>query len=293
MGQHGAFHNDAKIKLLALADAEKGSNRGWATDATEAERLECAQKYGLSVGFVTLLSMSSRAPYLEGSAIFLRDTLSQIEPGTDTDAILYDWFKRVWSNPKQDVSSHLSEGAVASAAMAIIDLLDVSRDREIPKREWRAARNSLLACAKEVGAEAASYARVVVAMAWDMKTMPGVASDVWLAWERAHEDTLGLAAGWPKDRQDEVTEHYRAAMRKAQLGLSRFDETATVEERQAYEVALKEASDRELDDAGHRQEFEGLMAYWQSGIVDQFHAWRADALDTIKSAAQAVGQKTA
>lgn len=292
MSRTGAFHNEASVKASAMQDAATGTHRGWATDATEVERADCAETFGLSNGLVTLLSMSSRAPYLEGSCDFLRDTLAHIEPGADTDAILRHWFTVVWSDSVHGVALYLPEGEVKEAAQAIVRMVEKSGHTAIARPEWRAARSALLAAITVTTPEAAAYARVVTAMAWDMSAMSGVAADVWLAWERANEEKIGLAAGWPKSLQDEVTEHYRASLREAQQQVPPIAEDATAQERQAREIALKNAADAALEQSGHRAQWDALMAYWQSGVVDHFMAWREHALDTIKSAAYEGSQST-
>ncbi|MNU29740.1 hypothetical protein D3C71_182170 [compost metagenome] len=286
MSGAGAFRNDEAVKARALDDAAAGAHRGWATDATDADRQACAEAFGLTVGLVTLLSMSSRAPYLDGSCAFLRDALDDIRPGADLDRLLRRWMASVWTDPDYGIEGRLPGGAARDAAQAVVDLVRRSMGAPVARPEWRAARNALLAAMKDVPPAPAAFARVAAAMAWDLDAMPGVASDVWLAWDRAYEEEMGLAAGWPKSVQDEVTESYRACMREGYGAAPALAENAGEAAREAHEAAVRAATDRALEASGQGERWKALTAYWQSGVVENMGAWREHALGTIRAEAR-------
>ncbi|MGH7019394.1 MAG: hypothetical protein ACREEY_05925 [Brevundimonas sp.] len=237
--------------------------------------------------------MASLAPYMDGSCTYLRDVLGDIRPGADLDLLIRRWMVNAWTDPNFGGAGRLPEGPAQDAARVVMALVERASQGTVARSEWRSARNALLAAMKDLPPASAGFARVAAAMAWDLDAMPGVAADVWLAWDRAYEEELGQAAGWPKALQDEVTEIYRACNREGYAAAPPLSEGADDAERQAHEAVVQAGTNSALEASGEGERWRTLMAYWGGGVVEKMSAWREHALGTIRTAVEKDGRVAA
>jgi len=284
----GAFNKDEALKAAALSDLSSGGHRGWATDATDEERDACVTTFGLTRSFVNLLSMASRAPYMDGSSAYLKTVLAGVEPGANLDRGVRGWMIAVWKDPRYGAATRIEGSGILAPAREVIGLVERSLVEEVARNAWRPSRNALLAALKEADPIMAGYGRVVAAMAWDLNAMPGVGADVWLAWERAIEGEVGHEGGWPPAQQEEVLELYRGAMREANAAVSALEEVPQ-SERTAREAAVQAELDRRLASSSLGERWKNLMAFWQGGGIERLQTWRSHGLETLREAFQAGG----
>lgn len=288
MSGSGAFRGDPGLKERACADAGDCLHPGWHAAASESDRAACAAAFGLSVAFLNLMATAARPPFMEGSGAFLRETLEGVEPGADLDRLVREWMLRVWSDPDRGAGRKLAHTSAFEPASQIVEQVRANGARPVSRAEWRRLRSILLATLVDLRPDTTGYARVVAAMAWDPALTPGLASDVWTAWERASVGEVDLAHGWDQPLQDALTESLRHAMRETYAAFGPLDDGASSEDQATREVESQARVDAIMVQSGTAERWKALRAHWDDHISPFFPAWRTAAMGTIVAAAQGV-----
>lgn len=278
MIEGGAFHNDPALKARAIADAEAEAHAGWSITATPEEREALAQAYGLTSNFLSLIV--SPRPMRQSRAAFIKEALEACEPGVDPDALVRDWMLAVWADPEIGAGTRLQGSAAWPAAEAIIALVGSKPSAAVSRQAWRQARNALISV-KDLPPAAAAYATVATSMAWDPASTPTLAGDVWIAWEQAAIEEVGLSAGWPKSRENPLMEAVRACHRQV---YEECGQPTEGESRAEHEARVSARLDLAMAAAGIAEEMEAFTTVGETVMAPAFMAWAPQAQATILEA---------
>ncbi|HEX7855044.1 MAG TPA: hypothetical protein VF503_15245 [Sphingobium sp.] len=134
-------------------------------------------------------------------------------------------------------------------AIRILDLHRQSTSDDVSRAEWRDARKRLNASAKLLPSEAQAWAAVVEAMAWDIKSAPGVVADVVIACDVLVQIRSDRDVGWTEEC---AAEFQRLQMECITAAAASFGfKPNNVPPDQRHDVRAK--FERLWDDAGHRK----------------------------------------
>ena len=264
-----AFKGDAAVKAAALADAGMARHAGWSIIANDEERAACGDTFGLALSFVNLLSVAFKVPHGDASQKKLQRALSLVATGVDTNALVQRWALSLWNHKEHGIQQKLENTSPHGPAKEIIRLVEISAGAPVARDAWRQARSDLNRAAAQ-SPEMAPYTDVIAAMAWDLNTTPRATTDIWNAWSYLPKAVSDVAAGWTKDKEDEVLEELRRVMTLAygELGA----EPDGTEAAAAYKERHKNFMDARMVESGYAKPLADWLTH-ADGIRPRLFSW--------------------
>nr|WP_295105808.1 hypothetical protein [uncultured Caulobacter sp.] len=272
-----AYDGDPALKAKVINDVATDADRGWFINASLVERQETARAAHLDPAFVGLITTATLLPWPEGKTSAI-EAFEALAPGADTAGLVRDWMVEIYRHPSHGVARKLAAPAGRQAAEAIVAMVEAGGPKS--RAVWKSARSTLLAAPGLRPVERA-YARVVAAMAWDIEASPGVASDVWIAWQHAVTTECDLGAGWDQESQNQISEALRKAMQQAFSEVAPPGQDATPQELKDHAVERQARIDELLAREGLDQDWRALSAYWENHLGPHLRGWRSTALATL------------
>ena len=275
-----AFKGDTEVKTAAIAEATGSTAQAWAVEATDDERQACAERFGLDLSLLSLLSHAFHVPYGERAIEKLQTALTAIPVGADSLAIVRSWVLQIWECA-DGLKKQVQGTPLQQPAQEVVELVRRSAIENLSRDVWRRAR----ACVNKVASDheaLAPLAELITAMGWDLKSSPRAVVDIWNAWSESVSIPLNNAAGFPKHLQDEVFDVVRESHVAASVEVGRHDPTK--ESAAAHQQRSAEVVQRLVAERGYGEIFDAMQRHFGATLVPALQAWHARAERSVTEA---------
>lgn len=189
--------------------------------STEAMAL-VAERTGLHLSVARLVLAVGGYRNDEESIDFYVEMLGSVPSGPAGANLVRAWFLDCWDVPRIGLAAGLGDLAMAPAAAKIRSLVKDSMEAAVAPKAWRSARAELAS----IGGDA-PYVEPVLAMAWDLDTVPGASADVYFGWWSALDKASRAELGWTaqdNERLAPLTEEFNGRA-VAEIGMPTKEDT--------------------------------------------------------------------
>lgn len=178
----------------------------WIGEPSNEAMALVAERTGLHLSVVRLvLAVGGHRPDDESLA-FYAEMLGLVPSGPEGANLVRGWFLDCWDLPEIGLAAGLGDLATAPAAVTIRTLVEDSMTAPVAPKAWRAARAAFAPIADD-----APFAEPVLAMAWDLDSVPGASADVYYGWWFALDKSGRAELGWTAEddsRLAPITEEF-------------------------------------------------------------------------------------
>jgi len=214
-----AFHGDPTIKADLLAAMGRGdptplvwgqAAQSAAQSAAQPEAGEWAGRVGLPEALVLLTAhLGGRFTAATSGGAFARDLVSAIEPGVSIEGAAHELAIWAWeAAPKPLLEMMTSEQFLGAGGEVAALHRRAAEGEDVTRGEWRTARATLGRLGRaednEDSDDQCLAAAVMAACAWDYRTTPGAAVDMYSAWEGLAAEGVRRADGWGKTEDERL-----------------------------------------------------------------------------------------
>lgn len=206
MNDAGAFKGDAGIKQALLSDLREIGPvmDAWISRSIdEAQGSAIADAQGLHTALVLLVNAMAGDPRDTDVQHFVAGLVEAIEPGASSIDIVRRWYLWSWEQASPGPQAFLRGTAAFAPAQALVEQVRDSLARHVDARAWRAKRAAL----SQIGGlspDQTDAAEIVLAMGWDLDSVPASAKDVVEAWQGALRRWGHRANGWTDEMEQQL-----------------------------------------------------------------------------------------
>jgi len=291
-----AFHGDPTIKADVLAALDRGDPIPLVSGQTaQPESGEWAGRVGLPPALVLLTAhLGGRFTAATAGGAFARDLVSAIEPGASIEAAAHKLAIWAWEAAPKCLCGTMTSEQFLSAGREVAGLhRRAAEGGDVTRGEWRTARATLGRLGRAQDDEDRNdqclAAAVMAACAWDYRTTPGAAVDMYSAWEGLMAEGVRRADGWGKAEDERLQQliQEKRALALEQIGpepAGGDPDVATAHSRRLVDTMLKLLNTSDSPMPGRKAALNERIGEARTALRDQGCAAMLGLVQTLATA---------